>query len=110
MVKMRLVAVGWKLMVTLEQWHVAALSRSRWHLVATTKKELRRWKVMVEADEESSEELLLEGTRLWQEWSKLEEKGLDTWWRRQIDKGMRIEQRIEEEEKMQIKRLERRQI
>ena len=53
---------------------------------------------------------VLEGTRLWQEWSKLEEKGLDMWWRRQIDKGMRIEQRIEEEEKMQIKRLERRQI
>ena len=82
---------------------VACRSRSRWHLVATTKKELRRWKVpvlkvVVEADEESSEELLLEGTRLWQEWSKLEEKGLDAWWRGQIDKGMRIEQRIGGEE------------
>ena len=28
------------------------------------------------------------------EWPKLEEKGLDTWWRRQIDKGMRTEQSV----------------
>ena len=40
---------------------MACRSRSRWHLMATTKKELRRWKVMVGADEESSEELLCAG-------------------------------------------------
>ena len=72
-------------------------------MMATTKKEVRRWKVMVNVDEEGSEELSVGGTRIWQEWSKLEEQGLDTWWRGQVDEAEKRETNEEAEEKASMK-------
>ena len=61
-----------------------------------TKLEVRRWKVTVQVDGARNGEILVSGTRLWQESQDLKERVKDTWWRRQTSAELGREQIVDE--------------